>query len=64
VAIATSVTGGLLEVVSIGMKFAQMNNWLALIANIGVILGLILVAYESDKSGESRFCNGQQRAIV
>jgi hypothetical protein len=52
VAIATSVTGGLHEVVSIEMKFAQMNNWLTLIANIGVILGLILVAYEVRQNSE------------
>ncbi len=34
------------------MKSGQINNWLTLIANIGVILGLILVAYELRQNSE------------
>ena len=41
-----------LEAEFIEMKFGHINNWLTLIANIGVILGLILVAYEVRQNSE------------
>jgi len=34
------------------MKAERINNWLTLVANIGVILGLILVAYELRQNSE------------
>ena len=33
------------------MKSDDINRWLTLAANVGVIVGLILVAYEVDQSG-------------
>jgi len=35
------------------MKSDAINKWLTLAANVGVIVGLILVAYEVDQSGTS-----------
>lgn len=34
------------------MRSGQINSWLTLVANIGVILGLILVAYELRQNSE------------
>lgn len=34
------------------MNFDQFNKWLTLVANIGIIVGLVLVAYELQQNSE------------
>ena len=46
------------------MKLEVLNHWLSLVANVGVLLGIILVAYELNQNRQATVGETQQNLLA